>query len=86
MHPPSGSPSPQTLADMSSGQRARVVEVHGRGGMALRLLEMGFVPGASCELIKRAPMGDPIELRLRGYNLSLRKTEASMIQVHLEIS
>ncbi|MCA9696803.1 MAG: ferrous iron transport protein A [Myxococcales bacterium] len=63
------------------GQRARVRAVDGRGSMTVRLLEMGFVPGVEVALIKRAPLGDPLELRLRGYHVSLRKAEARLISI-----
>lgn len=61
--------------------RARVREVSGRGPMSVRLLEMGFVPGAEVTLIKRAPLGDPLELRLRGYHVSLRRAEAQLVGI-----
>jgi ferrous iron transport protein A len=52
--------------------------------MAVRLLEMGFVPGAQVALVKRAPLGDPLELRLRGYHVSLRRAEARLVQIEPE--
>jgi len=78
-------PSPDsprlTLAELEVGQRAVVEDVTGEGRMMLRLLEMGFVPGVTVALIKRAPLGDPLELRLRGYHVSLRRAEAASIRV-----
>ncbi|MCA9681770.1 MAG: ferrous iron transport protein A [Myxococcales bacterium] len=74
-----------TVADrldgLEVGQRARVRAVDGRGSMTVRLLEMGFVPGVEVALIKRAPLGDPLELRLRGYHVSLRKAEARLVSI-----
>lgn len=70
-----------TLADLEIGQRAIVKDVEGEGRMMVRLLEMGFVPGVAVALVKRAPLGDPLELRLRGYHVSLRRAEARAIQV-----
>ena len=69
------------LDGLEVGQRARVRAVDGRGSMTVRLLEMGFVPGVEVALIKRAPLGDPLELRLRGYHVSLRKAEARLISI-----
>ncbi|MEM9460724.1 MAG: ferrous iron transport protein A [Myxococcota bacterium] len=70
-----------TLDALGVGQGAEVIGVGGTGAMAVRLLEMGFVPGTWVEVVKRAPMGDPLELRIRGYHLSLRRAEASYIRV-----
>ena len=71
------------LAEMSVGQHGRVLEVTGTDDISLRLLEMGLTPGTDLELIGTAPLGDPIELVVRGYRLSLRKTEASRVVVEL---
>lgn len=70
-----------TLAELAIGARAVVEDVDAEGRMALRLLEMGFVPGVTVALIKRAPLGDPLELRLRGYHVSLRRAEAAAIRI-----
>jgi ferrous iron transport protein A len=70
-----------TLAELAVGARAIVDDVDAEGRMALRLLEMGFVPGVEVALVKRAPLGDPLELRLRGYHVSLRRAEAAAITV-----
>ena len=71
----------ERLDQLGLRERARVREVSGRGAMSVRLLEMGFVPGAEVTLIKRAPLGDPLELRLRGYHVSLRRAEARLIAI-----
>ena len=70
-----------TLDSLPYGAAARVVSVGGEGSLALRLLEMGVVPGAPVCVIKSAPLGDPIEVRIRGYHLALRRTEARAILV-----
>jgi ferrous iron transport protein A len=69
-----------TLAVLQPGDRARVTAVRGAGGLMLRLLEMGFVPGTSVKLVKRAPLGDPLEFQLRGCHVSLRAAEAAEIE------
>lgn len=70
-----------SLAGLPIGAKARVVSVNGNSPVARRLLEMGVVPGAPVRVIKTAPLGDPIEVRVRGYNLALRRTEAQTISV-----
>ena len=70
-----------TLDSLPYGAAARVVSVGGEGSLALRLLEMGVVPGAPVCVIKSAPLGDPIEVRVRGYHLALRRAEAHAILV-----
>lgn len=71
----------RTLDQLEVGQRARVRAVTGRGRMSVRLLEMGFVPGVEVTLVKRAPLGDPLELRLRGFHVSLRRAEARAVEL-----
>jgi ferrous iron transport protein A len=79
---PAGSlPDSTSLAGLPVGTNARVVAVDGRSAIARRLLEMGVVPGAPVRVIKSAPLGDPIEIRVRSYNLALRRTEAQTISV-----
>jgi ferrous iron transport protein A len=72
---------PKTLDQLALGEHARVRAVGGHGPMTVRLLEMGFVPGVEVALIKRAPFGDPLELRLRGYHVSLRRAEARRVEI-----
>lgn len=74
-------PSGSTLDQLEVGQRATVCAVAGRGRTTVRLLEMGFVPGVEVALIKRAPLGDPLELRLRGFHVSLRRAEARAVEI-----
>jgi Fe2+ transport system protein FeoA len=70
-----------TLNALPHGTEARVVSVDGESAVARRLMEMGVVPGAPVCVIKVAPLGDPIEVRVRGYHLALRRTEAQTIRV-----
>ncbi len=75
--------SPETcgLNRLGIGCRGSVVAVGGSADIRRRLLEMGFCNGASVEVIRRAPLGDPIEFKLRGYCLSLRDEQASFVQI-----
>ena len=69
------------LTDLPIGKDARVVAVNGTGSVTRRLMEMGVIPGVSVQVVKMAPFGDPIEIRVRGYSLAMRKTEADAIEV-----
>ncbi|MCA9119084.1 MAG: ferrous iron transport protein A [Planctomycetaceae bacterium] len=71
------------LADSTVGERGRVLQVDGMDDVAIRLLEMGLTPGVEFELLGIAPLGDPIEIAIRGYRLSLRKSEAARVTVEL---
>jgi Fe2+ transport system protein FeoA len=70
-----------TLDQLRVGQRASVEAVGGSGSLTQRLMEMGLLEGETIEVIRFAPLGDPLEIRLRDYQLSLRKAEAACIQV-----
>jgi len=70
-----------SLESITVGGTAMVSDVLGDDAVALRLLEMGLTPGVSVRLVGRAPLGDPLELELRGYRLSIRRTEAARITV-----
>ncbi len=70
-----------SLDGLELGRSAAVEAVRGEPAMAVRLMEMGFVPGTHVKLIKRAPMGDPLQFQLRGYHISLRRAEAAMVMV-----
>jgi len=71
----------RSLADLKPGQSARIVGLEGRGPLVQRLYEMGLLEGAKVTLVRRAPLGDPLEIRILGYGLSLRKAEAAWIKV-----
>jgi Fe2+ transport system protein FeoA len=69
------------LSQLSIGESATVIAVNGEGAIRRRLFDMGITPGVEVYLRKKAPLGDPIEISLRGYELTLRKAEASLVQV-----
>ena len=71
------------LCQMQEGQTARVREVRSTGSMQRRLLDMGLIPKTRVRVEKVAPLGDPLELRVRGYSLSLRKEDAGKIEVEV---
>jgi ferrous iron transport protein A len=71
------------LAEMKIGQTARVAAVDGFDEISIRLLEMGLTPGVEIKLLGAAPLGDPLEFELRGYRLSIRKSEAQRVSVQL---
>lgn len=70
-----------TLKELKPGQTGIVESVKGTGNIRRRVLEMGVTPGTRIDVIKVAPLGDPIEVSLRGYELSLRKEEAEVISL-----
>lgn len=70
-----------TLKELPVGANAKVISVKGSGLVSKRLMEMGVVPGVSIRVVKAAPFGDPIEIRLRGYSLAVRKNEADAVEV-----
>ena len=69
------------LTNLPVGRDARVIAVNGEGRVTRRLMEMGVIPGVAVQLIKMAPFGDPIEVRVRGYSLAMRRSEADAIEV-----
>ena len=71
----------KTLKDVKIGGTAKVVKLHGEGPVRRRIMDMGITKGVEIYVRKAAPLGDPIELNLRGYELSLRKSDAEMIEV-----
>ncbi|MCP1715452.1 ferrous iron transport protein A [Methanocalculus alkaliphilus] len=83
MSPPD--PSPVPLDTVITGEKARIASVRAKGQLRKRLLEMGIIPGAIIESIRVAPLGDPVEFRIKGYSLSIRKKDASCIDVVMEV-
>ncbi|HUG71652.1 MAG TPA: ferrous iron transport protein A [Pirellulaceae bacterium] len=71
------------LADARVGQSGRILQVEGMDDVAIRLLEMGLTPGVEFEFLGIAPLGDPLEIEIRGYRLSLRKSEAARVTIEL---
>ena len=72
---------PQPLSSVALGATATVVEIKLSPEQRPRLMEMGLLVGTTVELVRFAPMGDPVEIKIRGYNLTLRKNEADQILV-----
>jgi ferrous iron transport protein A len=73
----------QTLDQLTTGQRAKVMGIGGEGPVRRRIMDMGVVKGVEVEMVKASPLGDPVEYRVRGYSLSLRKSEAQLIEVEI---
>jgi ferrous iron transport protein A len=76
-------PAAVSLDRLRAGTPARVLAVKGTGAIARRLMAMGVVPGAPVRVVKAAPLGDPLEVRVRNYHLALRRSEAQTISVVL---
>lgn len=70
-----------TLKDVKIGQTVTVVKLHGEGAVKRRIMDMGITKGVSVQVRKVAPLGDPVEITVRGYELSLRKADAENIEV-----
>lgn len=70
-----------TLRDAKVGETVKVVKLHGEGAVKHRIMDMGITKGVEIYIRKVAPLGDPIEVTIRGYELSLRKADAEMIDV-----
>ena len=75
-------PTPQPLTSVNLGAVATVAQINVPSGSRARLMEMGLLVGTKVELVRFAPMGDPVEIKVRGYNLTLRKSEAEQILVN----
>ncbi len=71
----------RTLKDVQIGESARVVKIHGEGAIKRRIMDMGITKGIEIHVRKVAPLGDPVEITVRGYELSLRKADAESIEV-----
>ena len=69
------------LSDLPLGRSGRVAGVSGTDAVSCRILEMGLTPGVEVRVLGAAPWGDPIEVELRGYRLSLRKSEAALVEI-----
>ncbi|MCI8516484.1 MAG: ferrous iron transport protein A [Hungatella sp.] len=72
-----------TLRDLKPGQQGKVAGIGAAGAVKRRIMDMGVTPGVEIKVIKTAPLGDPVEVRVRGYELSLRKDEAAQIQIDM---
>lgn len=71
----------KTLKEARAGDTVRVVKLHGEGAVKRRIMDMGLTKGVQVQVRKVAPLGDPLEVTVRGYELSLRKADAQMIEV-----
>ena len=71
----------KTLKDAKVGQTVTVVKLHGEGAVRRRIMDMGITKGVEIYIRKVAPLGDPIEVNVRGYELSLRKADAEMVEI-----
>ena len=73
----------KTLKEAKIGDTVRVVKLHGEGAVKRRIMDMGLTKGVEVQIRKVAPLGDPIEVTVRGYELSIRKADAEMIEVEM---
>lgn len=71
----------KTLRDVKVGKDATIVRLHGEGALRRRMMDMGLTKGTQVHVRKIAPLGDPMELNIRGYELSVRKADAALIEV-----
>ncbi|MCI6956301.1 MAG: ferrous iron transport protein A [Candidatus Faecousia sp.] len=71
----------RTLKDLKVGESAHVIKIHGEGAVRRRIMDMGITKNVEVYVRKMAPLGDPIEVNVRGYELSLRKADAEMIEI-----
>ncbi len=71
----------RSLATLNIGSTTQVVDISGEDNTSLRLLEMGLTPGVEVTVVSAAPLGDPVEIELRGYRLSIRRNEAARVVV-----
>lgn len=71
----------KTLSDIKIGKSCKVVKLHGEGALRRRIMDMGITKGVTVTVRKFAPFGDPMEISVRGYELSLRKADAEMIEI-----
>jgi len=74
----------RNLSELEPGDKGKVTHVGGSGGERRRMMDMGIVRGSRIEVVRKAPMGDPVEFLLRGYNLTLRKEEAEVVRVEVK--
>jgi len=73
-----------SLLNLTQGEKAIITKVKGRGAFRKRIMEMGFLAGKEITVVKKAPLGDPVEYNIMGYNVSLRNSEAGLIEIITE--
>ena len=71
----------KTLGDVKVGESSTIVELHGEGALRRHLMDLGLIKGTSFKVVKVAPLGDPVEITVRGYELSLRRDDAESVEV-----
>ena len=71
----------KTLGDVKVGESSTTVKLHGEGALRSHLMDLGLIKGTSFKVVKVAPLGDPVEINVRGYELSIRKEEAAVVEV-----
>ncbi len=76
----------KTLAGLLVGESGIVKDVKGDTNITKRLMEMGIIPGTSVKVVKAAPFGSPLQVKVRGYNLAIRKSEAEFVEIHYSTS
>ncbi len=74
----------KTLRQAQVGQTVRVVKLHGEGALRRRMMDMGITKGTEIYIRKIAPLGDPVEVNIRGYELTLRKEDAGIVEIETE--
>ena len=84
MHKKGRNYTQKTLDLFKIGETGRIVQVTGEGRLRRRLFDLGVTPGATVYLRKKAPLGDPLEVTIRGYELTLRKSEAELVVLELQ--
>ena len=71
----------KTMSDVKVGETATIVKLHGEGRLRRHLMDLGLLKGTEFTVVKVAPLGDPVEIKVRGYELSIRKEEAAIVEV-----
>ena len=71
----------KTLGDVPVGESGEIVKLHGEGALRRHLMDLGLLKGTEFTVVKVAPLGDPVEIKVRGYELSIRKEEAAIVEV-----
>ena len=72
------------LSELEPGEKGTIVKVQGSGALRRRLLDMGLIRGTEIEMVRKSPLGDPLEFLVKGYNLSLRKRECENVYVEVK--
>ena len=72
------------LSELEPGEKGTIIKVQGSGALRRRLLDMGLIKGTEIEMVRKSPLGDPLKFLVKGYNLSLRKTECESVYVEVK--